>query len=356
MGRIYILMILLATLLLPACSGKKQSGAEVPIVELKGTVVFEPEDYFHGFMCMVSGDTIMEVSAHSDSMFTMLSISGDSLKIIDRFGSYGSGPDEMIDGKIAKTPDGGYVILDVPSGTRIFSIPAGAEHDRSKWSHVSMDTMQMLGSQFVALNDSVMLIASAPFKSEGSIFSIIDFKNGKYEPTGFWPDDGYDGPSTPKNILYSSNATMQSRGDGRYFYSALARRYAIIFTIDGTTVNIAETLIDDPVNFKPQDNGMMPSVHTGGAPHIIRPVANASHIYMLHCRKAADGTVAEKFQDLRGGNEVEVFDWDGNLVRRYELDRLGYNIYVNQGDKDLYLYTENPESGAYEWIRYRMEN
>lgn len=101
---------------------------------------------------------------------------------------------------------------------------------------------------------------------------------------------------------------------------------------------------------------MMPSVHTDGTPHIIRPVTNASHIYMLHCRKAADGTVAEKFQDLRGGNEVEVFDWDGNLVRRYELDRLGYNIYVNQGDKDLYLYTENPESGAYEWIRYRMEN
>ena len=53
---------------------------------------------------------------------------------------------------------------------------------------------------------------------------------------------------------------------------------------------------------------------------------------------------------------MEVFDWDGNFVRRYELDRLGYNIYVNQGDKDLYLYTENPESGAYEWIRYRMED
>ena len=346
------LITIFASLLLASCTVKQ--GGDVPATNLAGTIIHESEAYLPGKIALTHGDTILEVSSHTDSMLNIVGFVGDTLTVIDSFGSYGSGPDEFIDAKAAMTPSGDYVILDVPSGTRIYTIPRGSEHSRSQWSHVSMDTLQMMGSEFVAINDSCMLIASAPFDCSNSIFSIIDFKNGKYSPTDFWPDDGYSGPPLPKSYLYNSNATLRTNGNGRYFYSALYRKYAVIFSLDSTHIDIISTLIDEPATYSSRNDGLMPTLHHLDG-HIIRPTSNESHIYLLHCRKTADGSIAKSMFENRGGDEIDVYDWNGNLIKHYILDRLGFYIVTNRSGDSLYLLSENPDSGANEWVRYEIE-
>lgn len=335
-----------------ACNGTWQDD-DAPVVSLSGTVVNAPPDYIEGLLCMVYGDTLIQNNGHIDSLLTLFKFVDDSLIVVDNFGSYGSGPSEMISPVATKTPAGHLIIMDVPTGTNIYDIPPGAEHNSGRWSRVSMDSVMMMPSKFVAVSDTVIMIAAAPFGRETSIFSLIDFRNGNWQPAEYWPEDGYNGPATPKSYMYSVNSNLCKGPAGRYFYASGCRRYAFIFRLEGNMVEDVNIIIDDNALYSASSNGMMSTIPNDG--HRIKTTANSSHIYVLHQRKKEDGSISDNLVNTRGGNEIDVYDWDGNLQVRYILDHQGYFPYVNSVDKDLYVMGVNPDSGAYEWIHYRLE-
>ena len=341
---------------LSSCNGDKQTH-EPPTIALSGGVdVRLADDYFTGCNRKVFSDTLMEMKIHSDSLFAFYRFGGDTLEYIDSFGSRGEGPNELNYGKIAKSPAGDYIIIDSPSGiiTKVYNIPGDAIHDRSKWTHSNLDSLSIMTSAYTWLNDSCILMSSAPFGKEKSIFSIIDYKNGTSTPTDFWPDDGYSGPAYPKLFVYCSNATLRSNGADRYLYASIYGEYAFIFTLDGQKVNIVNHFLNEPVGYKASTDGLNAELHHN-KPQLILFSANSKHIYVFHYNRLEDGTLAEDIFDIRTGKDIDVYDWDGNLVKRYVLDRLGLSIEVNGDDTELYLQTADPDGEGFEWVRYDIK-
>ena len=178
------LFILLASMAicLSSCNGDKQTHEPPTIAMSDGVTVRHADDYIDGYNRRIFGDTLMEMKMGCDSLFAFYRISGDTLAYIDSFGSRGDGPNEMYYSRIEKSPAGDYIMVDSPSGiiTKVYNIPGNAVHDRSKWTHSNLDTLSIMTSAYTWLNDSCILMSSAPFGKEKSIFSIIDYKNGTW--------------------------------------------------------------------------------------------------------------------------------------------------------------------------------
>ena len=349
------LFILLASMAicLSSCNGDKQSH-EIANIKLTGSVVTASDDYIIGYNGHLFNDSLIEMSRIGDNLCNVSIFMADSLLQADGFGRRGAGPNELLDGYLGKSPSGDYVIIDSPSGinSKIYSVPADNLHNHSEWQHINVDTLSIMTSAFVVLDDSCLLMSSAPYGSEKSIFTIINYRTGACYPTDFWPEDGYSGPAYPKLYIYTANAKLQASGDGRFVYSPLYGDYAFIFSLEGKHVNVLYTLANNPIEYTVQD-ALNPKINH--KPYLSEMSSNGKHIYRFHYNKKDDGTLSESILDTRGGNDVDVYDWDGNLVKQYTLDRLGHLIMVNGADTDLYLLATNPESGANEWVRYEIE-
>lgn len=54
------------------------------------------------------------------------------------------------------------------------------------------------------------------------------------------------------------------------------------------------------------------------------------------------------------GNEIQVYDWDGNPIRRIALNKVGSSIKISADKKNLYLFSENPKTKADEIWMYNL--
>lgn len=54
------------------------------------------------------------------------------------------------------------------------------------------------------------------------------------------------------------------------------------------------------------------------------------------------------------GNEVQVYDWNGNPIRRLLLDKVGSSIKLSVDKKKLYLFAENPQTKNEEIWEYDL--
>lgn len=75
---------------------------------------------------------------------------------------------------------------------------------------------------------------------------------------------------------------------------------------------------------------------------------------MFFDRKNKEGQEPKNYMESQFGNEVEVYDWDGKLLRHIMLDKVGYNIKVSDDNKCLYLFTMNTKSNAHEIWQYQL--
>lgn len=60
--------------------------------------------------------------------------------------------------------------------------------------------------------------------------------------------------------------------------------------------------------------------------------------------------------DATYSNEIYVFDWDGNPVKKYIIDHRSRNFWVDENDQAIYATTEdleNPDRGTV-FLRYSL--
>lgn len=82
--------------------------------------------------------------------------------------------------------------------------------------------------------------------------------------------------------------------------------------------------------------------------------ANQKAIYVFLIEKNKEGQEPKNYMESQFGNGVEVYDWDGKLLRHIILDKVGYNIKVSDDNKCLYLFTMNTKSNAHEIWQYQL--
>ena len=182
-----------------------------------------------------------------------------------------------------------------------------------------------------------------PLDDMHHIFSILNFKKQTVTPLDYWPND-----STPevldeeKLMVYTKGSGIKGNGKDRFLYWDDSGKFAFIFTIDGTKMNILNHIYSDrlPIAKTPP----LERIHC---------CADNDRIYLLYKHSNSKGEIMEEF-DMKDpfpwGNTVEVYDWDGVKQRVIHLDRLGQEIMLSKDSKTLYLYSGYPQDGSDPYI------
>ena len=257
---------------------------------------------------------------------------------------HGHGQNEFGDMVLSQDDDGALYVIDHPfeddmasflltSLTKIKQTEnSTAIKDPNNWERYDLSKMPfwLCGDQFVILSDSTILTIGTPKDDIHHIFSVVNFKNQTFTPLDYWPND-----STPevlddeKLMVYTHGSGIKGNGKDRFLYWDDSGKFAFIFTIDGTKMNILNHL------------------------ERIHCCADNDRIYLLYKHSNSKGEIMEEF-DMKDpfpwGNTVEVYDWDGVKQRVIHLDRLGQEIMLSKDSKTLYLYSGYPQDGSDPYI------
>ena len=212
---------------------------------------------------------------------------------------------------------------------------------------------------FVSLSDSTMLVPGTPYGDVEHLMTIINFKNKMLKPLDYWPEDDSPCNGLPKHSVYTDNCKIFRGADDRFLYVCGEGNFAFIFSIEGTTVNVIKELYslrpeydymgDDKIGRLNYSIKNRPALRFGAD-------VNGNHIYILQIGLDKDGKAAESWRTSVCGNEIEVYDWDGNLEKKIVLDQFGHNIKVTEDDKLLYLFSEDWETGEPQIWAYDLRN
>ena len=180
---------------------------------------------------------------------------------------------------------------------------------------------------------------------------IIDFKNLKAETLDFWPQDKFAGDSLSKHSVYTDNSRIFKSKD-RFLYLCGWERYAFIFSIDKNKVEVKNELFSVKPEYKEAPDGNYELLKNSGKRLAIDVDENA--IYVLMIEKNLYGKTPKNYMESQYGNEIQVYDWDGNPIRRIALDKVGSSIKISADKKKLYLFSENPKTKVDEIWMYNL--
>lgn len=224
-----------------------------------------------------------------------------------------------------------------------------------KYNLLGLPAFRFTTRWFASLSDSTILVTGAPYDAIGHLFSIIDFKNQKLQPLEYWPDDGVNCDSLPKHSVYADNSRLYGNGKGHFLYKCNNERFAFVFSIVGNKINVIKELYSvfpDYTSDKTKQN----YIYKHLSPKTIECTASDSNIYVLLRDSDRKGNMLDELKNpYVYGNIVQVFDWDGNIVKTILLDKYGQDVFVSEDNKTLYLFTKDyfeeeskPEIWAYE--------
>lgn len=265
---------------------------------------------------------------------------------------------------LAKNNKHDLYLLNCPMvGNQLLSLTIIKEADKidnikdvTKWNTYKLSSIASFScksNKFIALSDSTVMLSGLMIDNPKHIFHILNFKRQNITSLDYWPDDGFDGNSFPKNTAYTENAILYQDGEGHYFYQSQSGLFAFIFSIKNDKVHIIKELYSEYPKYGQDDSGLnkvwMP---LDGSPRDITSYATDSNIYVLYKDSNRKGKKRESWMGALYGNTVEVFDWMGNKQKILHLDRYGHRIYVSEDNKTLYLWTEDDK---HEMLLYAFE-
>ncbi len=201
--------------------------------------------------------------------------------------------------------------------------------DRTKWE--TYDLKKVLGfggGDPVFLSDTTLLMLGM-FKDDlKRMYSIIDIKNQKLTPIDYCPE-GKDLSDEEICLRYLAGNIL-GNGKGKMLYHNRCAKFAFIFNIEGTKVNILKNLYS--YTFVPT-----------------RPIeclgccANSERIYMLIRDTNIKGEKCNENDLFRYGNTIEVYDWDGVKHQVIHLDNYYREIMLSGDGNTLFLHPGGTE-------------
>ena len=221
--------------------------------------------------------------------------------------------------------------------------------DYSSWKRYELsrikDKYSFSGEQFYSLSDSTILLFGMPLDDRRHVFSIMDYKNQKVTPLGFWPEDGMDVPDGAKYNIYTTYSELYGNGKGRFLYKSGRARYLFVFTIDkDNKVNVVKDLYKVYPEYKGVDEWNARLLSPRSEEECV--AVGENNICVLFADSDPDGRFygkmsLENYSSQIYGNVVELFDWDGNKKNVLYLDHYGQRIFLSDDGKKLYLFSDN---------------
>lgn len=332
---------------------------EIIEYNLKGVRV-ENDSVYEGFSPMLLYNNLLISEVFSRKVLCVVNeLNNGQLKGTKELLNIGNGRNEFHNVVLASGSDSSLYVLDhITTGNKLLSltkIKEAFEIDSlditNKWKKFSlMDTQpfRCVFNTFVWLSDSTFLVSGAPYNEIGHLMSIVNYKSQTVTPLNYWPTDNVSCDSLAKHSIYTDNCQIYGNNNKRFLYVCGEERFAFIFSINNSTIEIEKKLYDTLPDYKGAGNGNY-IINARSGKSLLADVNN-NNIYAFLVDWKSQGNYL-----TRSGNIVEVYDWNGNLERRLILDRQGNYIKVSKNNDILYLFTSNPVTEKREIWMYNLK-
>jgi catabolite regulation protein CreA len=309
------------------------------VIELRGEqivvddLIFKPSE----IEMVIKGNLMIMQSRSSDGMFALLSL--PDLQYIKSFGKIGGGPDEFMYPHLCKNtePDILATIVESTNG-KIYDVLTDGSLKLNNINIPKVKSQSNYAGEYPALMTDTLLYFSANSSTGKSVFTIGGTDNIQVNEIQNLALD----PRRKGWANYIGDFAInveQSRMVYAYKYFKLVR----FFDLENHTVrtiNYEREEFDESSQYV--INGLDANVT-----HYWGISANDKYVYMLYSGR----TPMQVGSDNNKRNyyiHVEKYDWNGQPIAKYKLDRWGY-FTVDEKNNILYLVSTNDDSSFFKY-------
>jgi hypothetical protein len=282
-------------------------------------------------------------------------IKGDSLNVYDRFLTKGNGPYEVnvfasVYNKETQTLSFFENQGTLTKGYQVDMKTKNGIHDKSTWRIFDFSPISDLciGHSFVYVSDTLLLSIGGRFYSK-ELLTLINLNNCKLTyPLDFWPDDGFEENNVVKQGVYSNSARVfKNTKLNKYLYVAGMGKYMEIFSIEDKQITHRLPICKiypqykaaaDGLNYRTGEEEVNRGFYVYTTDSLIYAGPVEYTLEMLRSGQSFEG------YDLYYGKIINVYDWNGNLIKRYETDIPFHTFVVDEGNNFLYVVTHDLET------------
>ena len=309
------------------------------VIDLKGEqiivddLIFKPSE-----IEMLIKDNIMVIKSRTqDGMFALLSL--PDLQYLESFGIMGNGPDEFMFPHLCKNTESNILatIVETTNG-KIYDISSDGILKPNNINIPKAKSGSNYSGEYPGLMTDTLLYFAANSLTGKSIFTIggvdsiqvLEIQNLALDPKRKgWAN-------------YIGNFAInkeQTRMVYAYKYFKLVRFFDLVHNTV-RTINFERDEFDESTQYK--IDGLDANVT-----HYWGISSNEKYVYMLYSGR----TPYQVGSDNNKGNyyiHVEKYDWNGEAIAKYKLDRWGY-FSVDEENNFLYLVSTNDDSSFFKY-------
>jgi hypothetical protein len=281
-------------------------------------------------------------------------IKGDSLNIHDRFLTRGSGPYEV--NVLASVYDRDTKTLSffenqgkLTRGYQVDMKKKNGIHDKSIWRVFDFSALGSIRVRysFAYVSDTLLLSVAGRYHRK-ELLTLINLNDCKLTyPLDLWPDDGFEENNLAKQGVYLNNAhVFKNSRLNKYLYVSDLGKYMEIFSLEDKQIFHRLPICKIYPKYKVSQDGRNYSteeevnhgfnVYTTDNLIYARPIEFT--LEMLRSRQGFEG------YDFYYGKIINVYDWSGNLTKKYETDIPFHSFVVDEGNNFLYVVTNDLET------------
>lgn len=337
------------------------SKMETTLYDPKEIIVpIEPLETETGFQLINDQYFFCTLSFYQDRTLYAYQLKNDTLHYIDKVTQKGNGPLEMPgDSYIHKLPNNSLLITSDGYNPKCFLLRDG---DMSKitnlglWEVINFPNKgnAIMANRTLPLNDYRIFM-----KTIGDIATPFAFYNANDSVVSYfpfpYPETDPKASNAQKSIMHVGQIRKHPSKD-RILNTLQEGSYACIMDVEGKNIKVVKHIFNELPQFDPDQDGanIHPKDNKRGFAHI---AVTEKYIYM----KISDFRFSDrKKENINDGyplwfdNKIYVFDWEGNPVRKYNLDKYVSSFVVDSNDKFIYAQTMDLADGTCTIIKYEL--
>lgn len=230
----------------------------------------------------------------------------------------------------------------------IYKINIEDIYNKESWKLIQVpDAGELLLFPSIAMmNDTLGFIVGSGLYSD-NILSVMDFKLGTTEEVDGFKFPGFNAPSelkVAKHVVYCDAQLLKHPTENKIVYAGRLGRYIEIFEIEGKEIRkrIPVSSIDPSFRITADQSQVLNDDCLRGV--LVRVTKNRIYSLMRPYteREAGEHSSYKEYPNYYG-DELMVYDWEGNLINAYRLDVPIVSFGVTNDDSVLYGTTLDKE-------------
>lgn len=359
----YLIFVLICI----ACSSNRQESClerlkQVNNIKISGSVLENDSIIWGDRLIDIIHDKLIIQNVNTDYTFTFFTLKDNELIKDKELIQNGNGPYEMIYPAcfVDKATECIYFYDINGANINIYKVNASSPDDMYQTQNWSKHTILSLTNYFWSMNgafatlgdSSYVLLGGSLFKN--NMLCVVQGTENKIVDTGIsFPSDNSGAEPIVKRQLYNNGGIRKKTIGDQFLYYCLEGNYAEIITFESPGKAIRKVIVSDLPNYTTAENGINPKGNENNLRGLKTYTTN-NYIYIMPYplrHKDFIGKNDYKGYPTHYNNDIYVFDWDGNFVKSYTLNKLVCGFVVDEDDTYI-LGSTIDEKGEYRILKF----